>query len=153
VLVVISLLLAAAMLALYSLQVASRSPAGRATGGFAADYQGELADFRTATAALQVEGQAAVGQGLEKVLPVYQHLQQATEAAAGSFAALKPPASAKADYARFLQLLRQQTATLGAVVAAVKTDQTRQLGASLQHYAALVSDWLTIRQRIDAAVR
>jgi hypothetical protein len=148
----VSILVAGAMLALYTLQAAT--PRTPATGGAFGDrYRQELSSFRTATASLQDEGQQALGRGIDQVLPVYQHLQQATVAAAGDFAKLKPPSSAAADYKRFVQLLRQQAATLQAVVTAVKTDQTRQLGASLQHYAALVSDWLTIRQRVDAHLR
>jgi hypothetical protein len=152
VLVAVSLLLAAAMLALYSLQAPTPStPAGG--GGFTTDYRSELASFRSSTVALQSEGNQALGDGVDQVLPVYQHLRTATLQAADSFAKLTPPSSAKADYTRFLQLLHQQADTLQVVLTAVRTNQTRQLGASLQHYAALVSDWLTIRQSLETHLR
>jgi hypothetical protein len=140
------------MFALYSLQAATPSAPARG-GGFVSDYRSQLDAFRSDTVALQSEGSQALGQGIDKVLPVYQHLRSTTQAAADSFAKLTPPASAKTDYTRFIQLLRQQAATLQVVVTAVQTNQTRQLGASLQHYAALVSDWLTIRQSLESHLR
>ncbi|MFN2539358.1 MAG: hypothetical protein ABR549_14585 [Mycobacteriales bacterium] len=152
VLILVSILVAGAMLALYTLQAAT--PSAQSPGGAFGDrYRKELNSFRSATAALQEEGQQALGKGVTQVLPVYQHLREATLSAVDDFAKLKPPSAAKADYKRFIQLLQQQAATLQVVVTAVKTNQTRQLGASLQHYAVLVSDWLTIRQRVDAHLR
>lgn len=145
----VSAVVAAAMLALYTLQAATPSAPSRG-GTFGDRYREELSSFRADTTALQQEGQRAVGNGVAKVLPVYQHLGDVTRAAAGRFATLHAPRAAKADYARFVQLLQQQAATLQVVVSAVKTNQTRQLGAALQHYAVLVSDWLTVRQRVDA---
>jgi hypothetical protein len=143
-----------AMLALYALRpvTAPASSASPSTGGFASGYAAAVADFRASTAALQARGQAVSGGGTDEILPIYVALRDGTKSAADRFAALKAPSSAKADFATFTNLLREQVTALDSVVSDAGSGSARRLAADLQRYASLVSDWLAIRPKVEAAL-
>jgi len=145
----VSFIVAAAMLALFSLQVTTRSTAGSSSGGFAADYRAELESFRTATADWQAKGQALRNGSAAAVLPVYVGIRGATDDAAKRLGALHAPGRASADYSTLVRLLRAQSAALGDVITYARANQPKQLSGALQRYASLVSDWLTTRQKVD----
>jgi hypothetical protein len=149
VILVVSFVVAAAMLALFSLQVTTRSTGGSSGGGFAADYRTELESFRSATASWQSKGQALKNGSATAVLPVYVGIRGATDDAAKRFAALKAPGRAAADYDTLVRLLHAQSAALGDVITYARANQPKQLSFALQRYASLVSDWLTTRQKVD----
>jgi hypothetical protein len=142
------------MLALYALRPVAvpAGPTASSTGSFASGYAAAVADFRASTAALQARGQQVSGGGTDQILPIYVALRDGTKAAADRFAALKPPTSAKADYTTFTNLLHEQVTALDSVVRDAGAGSARRLAADLQRYASLVSDWLAIRPKVEAAL-
>jgi hypothetical protein len=150
--VVAALVAAVAMLALYSIRPIQVTGAQSSGDGFAVGYAAAVADFRAQTSALQTRGQQVSGGGTEQILPIYVELRAVTQAAATRFVKLHAPSAAKADYATFTALLKQQVQSLDSVVRDARAGSTRSLAADLQRYASLVGDWLTVRLRVEAAI-
>lgn len=150
-LVAASVLVAVAMLALYTLQVATPSSRS-AGGGFANDYRAELESFRSTTATWQAKGQALQDRDLKALLPVYAGIRGATDEAAQALGELHPPAAVATDYTTLIRLLRTQSTALADVITYAKADEPKQLSFALQRYASLVSDFLATRQKVDHAL-
>jgi hypothetical protein len=148
---VAAIVVVVALIALFSIRPVPGVTSGRDDTSFATGYAAAVADFRASTAELQAQGAQVAGQSTAQILPIYVGLREATQTAADRFAKLHPPAKAKADYQTFVSLLRAQAAALDRVVRDAKSGSARSLAADLQKYAGLVSDWLAVRPRNEAA--
>jgi hypothetical protein len=142
-----------ALVALYSLRPILTSPSTDGPSAFARGYASAVADFQSETKALQTQAEQVAGGSTDQILPIYIRLRDTTEAAAVRFEALTAPAAAKASYATFTTLLREQATALDNVLRDARSGSARQLAADLQRYASLVADWLAARPQLEAKIR
>lgn len=148
-----ALVATAGVVGAYTIATLPGRPDTSTPAGFRSAYANAIVDFRAGTETLRARGEAALGGGTAKVIPVYQQLRTVTADAAERFGAIEAPEKLRKDYALFTALLADQVNALDEVIALASKGDTPALAQQLQKYAALVSTWLTIRQKIDAGAR
>lgn len=105
--------------------------------------------YEARTAALKKQGNQAVGQGIDRVLPVYESMLAAAREAHDGFAELAAPASLASDVEHLVSVLDRQQKVLGQVVEQAKAGKSGELGASLQELTRLLVDFAKVHQQIE----
>jgi hypothetical protein len=116
---------------------------------FRSDFARISASYQQRTDALKDQSRQAVGQGLDRVLPVYESMLEAVAAAHDEYASLDPPEALEKDVEQLVDVLDRQEKVLRQVVEQARTGKSSELGGSLQELTTLLLDFSKTYQQVE----
>jgi hypothetical protein len=116
---------------------------------FARSYRNITEDYRSATTDIQAESSAATGQGLERLLGVYERFGGAVSDALDSYEELDPPSDFEDPFDEMVATLARQEEVLQELIEAARDEDTEAVAQAAGQLTQLTTEWNTARQEVE----
>lgn len=118
-------------------------------GSFARGYRSVTQEYRDATTAIQAESSAAVGQGIERLLSVYERFGEAVDEALASYHDLDAPAGFEDPFDEMVDVLARQAEVLQELIEAARDKDTQTVAQAAGQLTQLTTEWNIARQEVE----
>lgn len=116
---------------------------------FADGYHAVTSEYRTVTTDIQAESSAAMGQGIEPLLAVYERFGDAVSDALASYEQLDPPADFKDPFDEMVSTLARQQEVLLRMIEAARDEDMQAVAEAAGQLTQLTTEWNTARQEVE----
>lgn len=120
-----------------------------AAGDFAESYRQVSDTYRDETTAIQERAALVSGQGVDRILGVYEEILATTRAARDEFAELEAPDDFEATFDEVREVMDRQVDALSELVAAAEARDIPEVTSAASRLTELRSDWESLQQEMQ----
>ncbi len=118
-------------------------------GTFAREYREVTEDYQQESAGIQERAQLVSGQGVDRILGVYEEILAAARAARDAFATLEAPDDFKPTFEEIREVMDGQVDALSEMVAAAESRDLNQVTTAATRLTDLNSDLASLQREMD----